>query len=142
MHTIESHGAEQHGANQIAALEVKGALHGVPEKKVDDQLDGADVIAAETNSDVTTDDPTGILSDLEMHEVCHESDDGVPVLSAEQMLLNTEENIKDVEDGGSEKDDNLRMTSRHTDWVAGLQNPMLSMVCTEDSCDSVKCIFK
>ncbi|XP_052435792.1 tudor domain-containing 6 [Carassius gibelio] len=142
MHTIESHGAEQHGANQIAPSEVNGDLHSVPEKKVDDQLDGADVIAADTNPDVTTDDPTGILSDLEMHEVCHESDDGVPVLSAKKMLLNTEESIKDVEDGGSEKDDNLRMTSRRTDWVAGLQNPMLPMVCTEDSCDSVKCIFK
>lgn len=62
----------------------------------------ADVIAAVTNSDVTADDPTGINSDLEIHEVCHEPDDGVPVLSAEQMLLDTEESRKDV-DGGSEK---------------------------------------
>uniref|UniRef100_A0A8C1S039 Si:ch211-189e2.3 n=1 Tax=Cyprinus carpio TaxID=7962 RepID=A0A8C1S039_CYPCA len=100
MHTIESHGAKQHGANQIAPLEVKGDLH---ENKVDGQLDGADGIAAVTNSDVTTDDPTGIHSDLEMHEVCHESDDGVPVVSAAQMLLDTEESRKDVEDGGSEK---------------------------------------
>ncbi|KTG43509.1 hypothetical protein cypCar_00026415 [Cyprinus carpio] len=120
MHTIESHGAKQHGANQIAPLEVKGDLH---ENKVDGQLDGADGIAAVTNSDVTTDDPTGIHSDLE-------------------MLLDTEESRKDVEDGGSEKEDNLMMTTRSTDWVAGLQNPVLPMVCTEDSCDSVKCIFK
>lgn len=100
MHTIESHGAEQHGANQIEPLEVKGDFHGVPENKVDDQLDEADVIAAVKNSDVTADDPIEVNSDLENHEVCHESEDGVPVVSAEQMLLDTKESRKD---GGSEK---------------------------------------
>ncbi|XP_039529135.1 tudor domain-containing 6 isoform X2 [Pimephales promelas] len=75
---------------------------------------------------------------LEVQEVCHEpDDDGVPVGSAEPMLLNTVENGKDMED--SEKD--VPMTpSRSSDWVAGLEKK-LPMVCTEDSCDS-KCIFK
>ncbi|KAF4101919.1 tudor domain-containing 6 [Onychostoma macrolepis] len=125
MHAIESHGAEQHGANQIEPLEVKGDLHGLPENKVDDQLDA-----------IAADDPTGIHSDLEIHEVCHESDDGVPVVSAEQMLLESRKY------GASEKEDNPTTASRSTDWVAGLENPMLPMGCTGDSCDSVKCIFK
>ncbi|XP_043119425.1 tudor domain-containing 6 [Puntigrus tetrazona] len=138
---IESHGAEQHGAKLIEPLEVNGDLHGVPENKVDDQLDGADVIAAVTNSDVTADDPTGINSGLEIPEVCHESGDGVTVASAEQMLLDREESRTNTEDGGSEKGDNPTMANRSTDWVAGLENPMLPMVCTGVSCDS-KCIFK
>uniref|UniRef100_A0A671N6M7 Si:ch211-189e2.3 n=1 Tax=Sinocyclocheilus anshuiensis TaxID=1608454 RepID=A0A671N6M7_9TELE len=102
MHTIEPHGAEQHGADQIELL-VKGDLHGVPEKKVADQLDGADVIAAVTNSDVIADDPTGMNLDLEIHEVCHESDEDNPVVSTEQVLRHTEKSRKDIEHGGSEK---------------------------------------
>ncbi|KAL0169601.1 hypothetical protein M9458_034197, partial [Cirrhinus mrigala] len=89
--TSNVHTTEPHGANQTETLEVKGDLHGVPVNKVDDPLDGADVIAAITNSDVTADDTTRMNSDLEIHKVCSESDDGVPVVSAEQMLLNTEE---------------------------------------------------
>lgn len=90
VHTIEP---------QTEPLEVKGDLH---ENKMDDPLDGADVIAAITNSDVTADDTTRINSDLEIHKVCRESDDGVPVVSAEQMLLHTEESRKGIEDGRSE----------------------------------------
>ncbi|XP_016347104.1 tudor domain-containing protein 6 isoform X1 [Sinocyclocheilus anshuiensis] len=140
MHTIEPHGAEQHGADQIELL-VKGDLHGVPEKKVADQLDGADVIAAVTNSDVIADDPTGMNLDLEIHEVCHESDEDNPVVSTEQVLRHTEKSRKDIEHGGSEKAGNPMTSSRSTDWVAGLENQILPMVCTDDSCDS-KCIFK
>ncbi|KAK9959415.1 hypothetical protein ABG768_009543 [Culter alburnus] len=119
--------AEQHGVN--------GELDDVPENKVDDQF--GDVIAATTNSDDIANDPTNLV--LEIQEVCQESDDGVPVGSAEPMLLHTKENGKDMED--SEKDI-LMKPSRSSDWVAGLENQKLPMVCTEDSCDSVKCISK
>ncbi|XP_056111973.1 tudor domain-containing 6 [Rhinichthys klamathensis goyatoka] len=126
-HTSEPHCAEQHGGNRIELLVINGELHDVPENKVDDQL-----------GDIIDNDSTRTNSVLEIQKVCHEPDDGVPVGSAEPMLLHTVENGKDMED--SEKD--VPMTpSRSSDWVAGLENKMLPMVCTEDSCDS-KCIFK
>ncbi|KAK2879132.1 hypothetical protein Q8A67_019923 [Cirrhinus molitorella] len=139
--TEDVHTTQPNGANQIEPLEVKSDLHGVPENKVDDQLDGADVIAAVTNSDVTADDPTRMNSDLEDYEIGHETDHRVPVVSAEQML-HTEKSRKDVKDGRSENAEDPVMASRSTDWVTALENPVLPMVCTEDSCDSVKCIFK
>ncbi|XP_073682787.1 tudor domain-containing 6 [Garra rufa] len=132
--TEDMHTTKPHGADQTEPLELKGDLHGVPENEVDDQLDGADVITA-----ITAKDTTGMNSDLEVQKVCNEADDGVE--SAEQML-HTEQSRKDKEDGRSKNVDNPMTASRSTDWVAGLENPVLPMVCTEDSCGSVKCLFK
>ncbi|XP_077094892.1 tudor domain-containing 6 [Siphateles boraxobius] len=126
-HTSEPHCAEHHGGNTIELLVVNGELHDAPENKVDDQL-GDDIANDATRTNLV----------LEIQKVCHEPEDGVNVGSTEPMLLHTVENGKDMED--SEKD--IPMTpSRSSVWVAGLENKMLPMVCTEDSCDS-KCIFK
>lgn len=95
-HTSEPYCAEQHGGNKIKLLEANDELDDVPENKVDDQF-GGDVIAATTNSDDIANDPTRTNSVLEIQEVCQESDNGVPVGSAEPMLLHTEENGKDME---------------------------------------------
>ncbi|KAK7142775.1 hypothetical protein R3I94_012202 [Phoxinus phoxinus] len=111
----------------LELLAVNGELDDVPEIKVDDQL-----------GNIIANDSTRTNSVLEIQKVCHEPDDGVPVGSAEPMLLHTVENGKDTED--SEKDVPMT-TSRSSAWVAGLENKMLPMVCTEESCDS-KCIFK
>ncbi|XP_052386075.1 tudor domain-containing 6 isoform X1 [Carassius gibelio] len=118
--TEDMHTIEQHGADQIKPLIVKGDLLDVPEKKVDDQLDGADVIAVVTNTDVSADDPSRM--DLEIHKVGHESDEGIPVVSTEQMLLHTEKR-KDID--GSEKVGNPKTASRS---IAGLENLILPMV--------------
>ncbi|XP_067312193.1 tudor domain-containing 6 [Pseudorasbora parva] len=126
-HTNEPHcAAEQLGDKKIKLFITNDELHDVPENKLDDLL-----------GDVIANDPTKTNSVLKIREVCHESD-GVPVGSAKPMLLHTEENGKDLED--SDKD--ILMTpNRSSDWVAGLENQMLPMVCTEDSCDS-KCFLK
>lgn len=84
-HTSEPHCAEQHGVNRIELL-VNGELHDVPENKVNDQL-----------GDIIANDSTRTNSVLEIQKVCHEPDDGVPVGSAEPMLLQTVENGKDME---------------------------------------------
>ncbi|XP_051501776.1 tudor domain-containing 6 [Myxocyprinus asiaticus] len=132
----EPHCASQLGADQLEELLVNGDLHGVPENKVGDWLDGTDVIPL-TNSD----DPTQKNLLLENHSSSHESIDGVPVESTEQMLLHIEENRKDMEDARCEKE--IPMTkSGSTSWAASLENPVLPFVCSEDSCYPTKCIFK
>ncbi|XDV42759.1 hypothetical protein PO909_011372 [Leuciscus waleckii] len=69
-HTTEPHCAGQHGGNGIELLVV---------------------------NDIIANDSTRTNSVLEIQKVCPEPDDGVPVGSAEPMLLHTVENGKDMD---------------------------------------------
>lgn len=119
----ETHCVPLHGADKD--LIANGDLSEV--HKVDDQIDGMDMIA---NS------PMKMDSLLENHKGIHESNDRVPV-SVEQTLSHTDDSRKDTEVIKSEKDDLVTM-SRHRSWAAGLENRIFPMVCSEEHCDSIK----